>query len=30
MYRQAGQGSVVDVFIAILKKMDITKFVKKW
>ena len=29
MYRQAGQGSVVDVFIAILKKMDITKFVKK-
>ena len=27
MYRQAGTGSVVDVFIALLKKMDITKFV---
>lgn len=26
MYRQAGDGSVVDVYIAILKKMDITKF----
>ena len=30
MYRQAGQGSVVDVFIALLIQMDITKFAKKW
>jgi DNA (cytosine-5)-methyltransferase 1 len=30
MYRQAGNGSVVDVLIALLKQMDITKFTTKW
>lgn len=29
MYRQAGNSIVVDVFIAILKQMDITKYVNK-
>ncbi|MBK2296918.1 DNA (cytosine-5-)-methyltransferase [Francisella philomiragia] len=29
MYRQTGNSIVVDVFIAILKQMDITKFVEK-
>jgi DNA (cytosine-5)-methyltransferase 1 len=28
MYRQAGNSIVVDTLIAILKQMDITKFVK--
>jgi DNA (cytosine-5)-methyltransferase 1 len=28
MYRQAGTGSVVNVFIALLKQMDITQFGK--
>jgi DNA (cytosine-5)-methyltransferase 1 len=30
MYRQAGNSIVVDVLIALLKQMDITKFAKKW
>lgn len=30
MYRQAGNSIVVDVLIAILKQMDITKFTKKY
>ena len=29
MYRQAGNSIVVDVLIALLKQMDITKFAKK-
>ena len=28
MYRQAGNSIVVDVLIALLKQMDITKFAK--
>ncbi|MCZ2224117.1 MAG: DNA (cytosine-5-)-methyltransferase [Chitinophagales bacterium] len=29
MYRQAGDGSVVDVYIALMKQMDITKYATK-
>lgn len=29
MYRQAGNSIVVDVLIALLKQMDITKFIDK-
>jgi DNA (cytosine-5)-methyltransferase 1 len=29
MYRQAGNSIVVDVLIALLKQMDITKFAAK-